>query len=84
MTDIRGAAAAVTGAASGIGRALALELAARGCNLALADRNLGRISEARAAARKALELDRYDPANRALVAQLQALARNQTRAQRDL
>jgi short-subunit dehydrogenase len=37
MTAIRGAAAAVTGAASGIGRALALELAARGCDLALAD-----------------------------------------------
>jgi O-antigen ligase len=53
-------------------------------NLALADRNLGRISEARAAARKALELDRYDPANRALVAQLQALSRNQTSAKRDL
>ena len=39
MTEIRGAAAAVTGAASGIGRALALELAARGCELALADRD---------------------------------------------
>jgi short-subunit dehydrogenase len=39
MTAIRGAAAAVTGAASGIGRALAIELAARGCNLALADRD---------------------------------------------
>jgi short-subunit dehydrogenase len=39
MTVIRGAAAAVTGAASGIGRALALELAARGCDLALADRD---------------------------------------------
>src|SRR5204863_657431 len=39
MTAIRGAAAAVTGAASGIGRALALELAARGCELALADRD---------------------------------------------
>jgi short-subunit dehydrogenase len=38
MTAIRGAAA-VTGAASGIGRALALELAARGCDLALADRD---------------------------------------------
>jgi short-subunit dehydrogenase len=37
MTTIRGAAAAVTGAASGIGRAL--ELAARGCDLALADRD---------------------------------------------
>ncbi|MGJ5022003.1 SDR family NAD(P)-dependent oxidoreductase [Bradyrhizobium oligotrophicum] len=39
MTIIRGAAAAVTGAASGIGRALAQELAARGCDLALADRD---------------------------------------------
>jgi short-subunit dehydrogenase len=39
MTAIRGGAAAVTGAASGIGRALALELAARGCDLALADRD---------------------------------------------
>jgi short-subunit dehydrogenase len=39
MTMIRGAAAAVTGAASGIGKALALQLAARGCDLALADRD---------------------------------------------
>jgi len=39
MTAIRGAAAAITGAASGIGRALALELAARGCDVALADRD---------------------------------------------
>jgi short-subunit dehydrogenase len=39
MTAIRGAAAAVTGAAIGIGRALALELAARGADLALADRD---------------------------------------------
>jgi short-subunit dehydrogenase len=39
MTAIGGAAAAVTGAASGIGRALALELAARGADLALADRD---------------------------------------------
>src|SRR4029077_1905935 len=39
MTAIPGSAAAVTGAASGIGTALALELAARGCDLALADRD---------------------------------------------
>ena len=39
MTAIRGAAAAVTGAANGIGRALAFQLAARGCDLALADRD---------------------------------------------
>jgi len=41
-------------------------------NLALADRNLGRIDEARVAARKAVELDRFDPANRALLAQFGA------------
>ncbi|MCK1391633.1 SDR family NAD(P)-dependent oxidoreductase [Bradyrhizobium sp. 1] len=38
MTVIRGAAA-ITGAASGIGRALAIELASRGCDLALGDRD---------------------------------------------
>jgi short-subunit dehydrogenase len=40
MTAISGAAA-ITGAASGIGRALAVELASRGCDLALADRDEG-------------------------------------------
>lgn len=39
MTAIRGSTAAITGAANGIGRSLAIELAARGCNLALADRD---------------------------------------------
>jgi len=39
MTAISGAAVAVTGAASGIGRALARKLAARGADLALADRD---------------------------------------------
>lgn len=39
MTAINGSAAAVTGAASGIGRALAIEFAARGCDLAIADRD---------------------------------------------
>ncbi|MET0674535.1 MAG: SDR family NAD(P)-dependent oxidoreductase, partial [Bradyrhizobium sp.] len=45
MTAISGNAAAVTGAASGIGRALALELAARGCDLALADRDEAGLSQ---------------------------------------
>jgi short-subunit dehydrogenase len=39
MTKMSGTAAAVTGAASGIGRALAVGLAARGTDLALADRD---------------------------------------------
>jgi short-subunit dehydrogenase len=39
MTTIPGAAALVTGAASGIGRALARELAGRGADLALADKD---------------------------------------------
>jgi NADP-dependent 3-hydroxy acid dehydrogenase YdfG len=37
--DLRGSVAVVTGAASGIGAGLARVLAARGCALALADRN---------------------------------------------
>jgi NAD(P)-dependent dehydrogenase (short-subunit alcohol dehydrogenase family) len=40
-----GTVAAVTGAGSGIGRALALSLGARGCALALADVNAGGLSE---------------------------------------
>lgn len=41
-------------------------------NLALADRNLGRLSEGRAAARQAVELDRFDPANQALLAEFES------------
>jgi NAD(P)-dependent dehydrogenase (short-subunit alcohol dehydrogenase family) len=41
----QGATAVVTGAASGIGRALALELASRGANLALSDVNDAGLSE---------------------------------------
>jgi tetratricopeptide (TPR) repeat protein len=40
-------------------------------NLALSDEHLGRLDEAHAAARKAVELDRFDPANRALLAQFE-------------
>ncbi|HKV75689.1 MAG TPA: hypothetical protein VJN95_14305, partial [Gemmatimonadales bacterium] len=38
-------------------------------NLALADRNLGLALEAKEAARQAVELDRFDPANQALLAE---------------
>jgi len=37
MNNLNGKVAAITGAASGIGRALALELAQRGCNVAISD-----------------------------------------------
>lgn len=37
MKNLKGKTAAVTGAASGIGRALSLDLASRGCNLAVSD-----------------------------------------------
>jgi len=57
MTAIRGAAAAVTGAASGIGRALALELAARGCDLALADRDEAGLQSVATEIAKAHSLD---------------------------
>ena len=41
-------------------------------NLALADRNLGLTEESIAAARTAVYLDRFDPANQAILAQMQA------------
>ena len=50
---IRGGLAVITGAASGIGAALAANLAGRGCDLALADLNAGPLESVAAKAREA-------------------------------
>lgn len=52
MKDLRGRVAVVTGAASGIGRALARELASAGARLAISDVNDAGLSETRALAEK--------------------------------
>lgn len=48
MKNLQGAVAVITGAGSGIGRALALELAGHGAQLALADVNQAGVDETRA------------------------------------
>jgi NAD(P)-dependent dehydrogenase (short-subunit alcohol dehydrogenase family) len=53
MSTLVGEVAVVTGAGSGIGRAIALELASRGCDLALVDLHEDRLAEVRAAVERA-------------------------------
>ncbi len=52
MKDFKNKVAAITGAASGMGRTLALELARRGCHLALSDVNEAGLAETAAMAGK--------------------------------
>lgn len=69
MQELRGKTAVVTGAASGIGRALALELAAQGTNVVLADVSAGfddAVAAVRAAGVRALGV-RADVADRGAV-----------------
>jgi short-subunit dehydrogenase len=72
MTAIPGSAVAVTGAASGIGRALAIELAARGADLALADRDEAGLqtvaTEIASTARRKISLHRVDVGDREAIA----------------
>jgi NAD(P)-dependent dehydrogenase (short-subunit alcohol dehydrogenase family) len=67
MSHIKGAVAVITGAGSGIGRALARELAARGAEVALADVNAAGLEETRkllgAASARTYMVDVADPAS---------------------
>lgn len=53
MKDFNGRVAAITGAAAGMGRALAIALAREGCHLALADKNLAGLEQTAQLARAA-------------------------------
>src|SRR6516225_10217538 len=78
MTAIGGAAAAVTGAASGIGRALAIELASRDCDLALADRDEAGLqavaAEIAATTSRQVSVHRIDVGERTEIAEFAAAA----------
>lgn len=78
MTAISGAAAAVTGAASGIGRALAIELATRGCDVAVADVDEAGLAsladEIRRAHQRKVSVHRLDVAQPAQIEEFAAAA----------
>jgi short-subunit dehydrogenase len=73
--ELRDRTAVITGAASGIGRAVALSLARRGCHLALVDRDAAGLAEtAASAAGSGVRVSRHplDLADRAAIAALPA------------
>lgn len=61
MTQVNGKVAVVTGAASGIGRALSIELARRGARLAISDVDVAGLAETEALVRAAGAEVRSDP-----------------------
>jgi short-subunit dehydrogenase len=71
MTQISGAACLVTGAASGIGRALARELVTRGCDVAIADRDMAGLKtlagELEVVAQRKVSVHAVDVADRGLM-----------------
>ena len=67
MYDLNGKVAVVTGAGSGIGRALAQGFAAKGCRLALADINEANLSETAAGLKTEVLTQKLDVADRAAV-----------------
>ena len=70
--SFEGRTAVITGAASGIGRAIALSLSKRGCNLALADRDEAGMAETASLAPREIRVSRHplDVADVAAVAAL--------------
>ena len=74
-TDFAGKTALVTGGNSGIGRAVALKLAARGAHVIISGRDGGRGQEAVAAIRAAGGKADFVPADLADVASVRSLAR---------
>ena len=70
MKNFKGKVAAITGAASGMGRSLAVELARRGCHLSLSDVNEAGLAETAAMASKfgvKVTCQKLDVANREAV-----------------
>ncbi len=75
MKHLKGGVAVVTGAASGIGRALAERFAAEGMNLVLADLNAAQLEEVAAAIQQASAKVLVVPTDLARLEQVEALAR---------